>query len=464
MEKTILTGFLATCLLFAGCGTSLDIINDNISAEKPEGTYETCSTHKENIQINTILDSESAKYWQIIPKSEFLKPRIEKTIEIKGEFKEWEPNKFTGKGKLVKKWSVPNEKNKRRSWEWATSIPKGWNVFMSGMSSLINPENGDFQEGIFGVGITDGERLFINNSMGPSDLSCYSAYNFSNCWKNLWAGWLYQSNLHIVNGCLIFSGTHENRIFGEGIFRINPINGEIIWGIKPKTANYDSYMLYSHTQSAGGWIWTICTDEDKNYNAKLTKLFRINPQNGSVSHVTLWNVGGIKNINSTDEEPASLVLQTTKNTIIILNADTLQKRTINLDSLHNCKNPSAIEIIGVIGQKMLLKIGESGDDSRNYVLYNFWRENIIYGEDASMIYFSSRNASCYRKKILVLNSGPSTTFTQDYSIQAVDPETLETLWWIDPKEAGPNARILCIDWRGVLIATNHTISCFVEQK
>lgn len=45
-------------------------------------------------------------------------------------------------------------------------------------------------------------------------------------------------------------------------------------------------------------------------------------------------------------------------------------------------------------------------------------------------------------------------------IKEVDPDTLESIWWIDEKDIGPNPRINILDWRGVCIISDTKIMCF----
>ena len=45
-------------------------------------------------------------------------------------------------------------------------------------------------------------------------------------------------------------------------------------------------------------------------------------------------------------------------------------------------------------------------------------------------------------------------------LRGVDPETLQTLWWIDKKDLGENAHVAWLDWRGVCVISDTKIMCF----
>lgn len=62
------------------------------------------------------------------------------------------------------------------------------------------------------------------------------------------------------------------------------------------------------------------------------------------------------------------------------------------------------------------------------------------------------------KSAKVINN--SLIFIDKDQIKGIDPETLETIWWIDIEENMKNASVKWLDWRGVLVETEDHVYCY----
>jgi hypothetical protein len=65
----------------------------------------------------------------------------------------------------------------------------------------------------------------------------------------------------------------------------------------------------------------------------------------------------------------------------------------------------------------------------------------------------------YIPKVAIIN-GSLIYQDSPTQIRGVDPDTLETLWWIDKKDLGENAHVAWLDWRGVCVISDTKIMCF----
>lgn len=235
----------------------------------------------------------------------------------------------------------------------------------------------------------------------------------------------------------------DNKLFhvdSNRIIKVQPWTGKNIWSIFSKnriTYSLGDYCKYSRR----------IVNTSKNLFVLI--------ENGHSYRIDL-NTGVQELVKCTQQNPIAittagddLLVLTSDGSISEINAQTLEESRHFETGYKLKKSTDEVPIyynIQSIGSKIL-------------IIDNEWPESNTFLYDTK-----SKTGIKYDKQdTFVINS--SLVFEDDKQIRGVDPETMETLWWIDRKDiTGSNSQVAWCDWRGVCVISDDTISCYAPPK
>lgn len=369
---------------------------------------------------STLDDTSTDNNW-VTPNKELWNYQWVKGEQSDYKLGEYKPKTFSGKDKLQRKWSkvVSNDKHLN-----ILSLEKGWlldsdfNYGDMQLKGVIDPANGNFEEisDIYPfLGIYDGKNVYGSNLFRQS--SSAHAWNaetkritWSNCLTTPGA------NFFIVNGRLL----HYTSSGGIILSRLNHCTGEVLW----QTKNNDiAEEIISKTD-----LYLIVIG--KNQNGKVY-LHRINPTNDEIktyifaSDIKTYSLANINNY----------VWIMLDNKLVRFDVEQfIEKESFDITNTG---------IIESIDQKMIL------------LEFNTKKFNIFDTETETLTPLNVSSAKVINKSLI---------FEDEKQLRGINPETLETTWWIDLDENMKNAHVEWLDWRGVLVLSDNEIACYAPNK
>ena len=406
IKKTILSILLIILTSLIGCNYS------NVIA-----TFEV-------VKIGTAhcVKIDGSKNWkEIWERENFSEPRI---------VKEWMPNVFAAQGVLSLKWSY----DKTVDMKIATAIPEGW-IIGQGKSYDPNQETGIYDPAkgwrpkkIGMPGVTDGTNVY--GYIWPrysSPTSCWDIKTGEEIWSNQQI--IYGNSQYlIVDSALLFISKPSS----INIIRHEPTTGGILWSMMTKN-DYSGNSNVSWVKTNES-LMIICnrftTDNDK-VIPKESLIYKINPKSGAFQTLK------ISGLNSTS------VCSIGDFVWILFPDGTL----IEIDST-GLKETRAyiakqLDSIQSVGKKIIF----ANKAKTQYAIFDPASETITNIGDCDKAY--SINSS------LIIED--------QTQLRGVDPDTLETLWWIDKRDLGENAHVAWLDWRGVCVISDTKIMCFGQK-
>ncbi|MCE5176309.1 PQQ-like beta-propeller repeat protein [bacterium] len=433
--KLHLIFFVATaiflCCCFTGCSQKIENLESVDTAVKSSQIEEVAKTYL-NDQGDWKYDDNTKSTLQVSEEG--------KKIDPKRQLVEWRAKDFDGRGKLEKKWEIEIDKNQEYPIRYVFSYPDSWSI---GDWYVVDPITGKnpkrdyhFEKSelydLMLSGPTDGKYVFgCKNHVGVS----------SYCWRikdgiNIWVGSLMafdSSQFFIIKNNLI----HIDMSPPNKITKVAPWSGEKIWAITSKN--------------------NISPSFNKGYKEVTCGIAAI-----SNNLFTLLDNGHLYKIDS-DSGKWTLVNGVVQKPIAI--------STIGKSLLILLSDGSLAEIDGQsLKVKAIFKTGIDLGISADGAPIDYWVQSIgskilIANEERSPIkasyIFDSKNKTCTSlgcNDVFTLNS--SLIIEDQTQLRGVDPETLETLWWIDKKDLGENAHVAWLDWRGVCVISDTKIMCF----
>lgn len=347
---------------------------------------------------------------------------------VKGEqsdykISEYKPKMFTGKNQLKNKWLYPKV-SFNNNYLNIMSLEKGWLIDSDfkyegkNLKGIVDPANGNFEEisDIYPfLGVYDGKNVYGSNLFSQSS----SAHSWNAETKRItWSNCLTTpgANFFIVNGKLL----HYTSSGGIILSRLDQGTGEVLW----QTKNNDiADEIVSKTD-----LYLIVIG--KNQNGKVY-LHRINPINDEIKTYMF----------TSDYKTYSFA--NISNEVWIM----LDKRLVRFDIEQLIEKESFditnTQFIESIDQKMIL------------LDFKTKKFNIFDTETETLTPLNISSAK-------VINN--SLIFEDEKQIRGIDPDTLETTWWIDLDENMKNAHVKWLDWRGVLVISDNEIACYAPNK
>jgi len=363
-----------------------------------------------------------------------------KKIDPKRRLVEWKAKGFGGRGKLEKKWEIEIDKNQEYPIRYVFSYPDSWFI---GDWYVVDPVTGrnpkrdyHFEKselyGLMLSGPTDGEYVFgCKNHVGVS----------SYCWRikdgiNIWVGSLMafdSSQFFIIKNNLI----HIDMSPPNKITKVAPWNGEKIWAIASKN-NISPSFSKDYKEIACG----IATISDSLFTLLDNgHLYKIDSDSGK------WIL-----VNDMSQKPIA-ISAAGENLLVLLSDGSL----IEIDG-------QSLKVKTTFKTGIDLSMGADGTPI-NYWVQSIGSKILIANEerlpDKASYIFDTKNNACTPfgdDNVFTINS--SLIIEDQKQLRGVDPETLETLWWIDKKGLGENAHVAWLDWRGVCVISDTKIMCF----
>ncbi len=448
----VLAYFLVVAIMVS-CGVKED-------SSKPETMQETQKTQPEK-EHEKGTNTQELPYEEIPFISSYgekIEPK--KSEEIKSKDKYWkferkyEPKSnekktslynapgFEGKGELARKWTTTLEELK--AWHIG-AYPQSWQFDRS----IIDPKTGNIlQHNAPPAGETDGKRVYgIDYNRGFLPLDCWELDNYKHLWDGPWA-LAGEHHISTIKGALL----HASRPSQSLIYRLNPETGETLWQLKSsgdsgyaKWCSSDNYFIASIN----------FTEIDSDSKMIKSYVFRIDPITGKNDSIELSRKGvqGMACIGN------NLWIQTVDAHLLCVDLTTM-KETKDIKINHSSSNldKSLISWIENLtyqtGNKLLLVIYSNSDRiPSEYILFD-----TLSGRQTVLIKPAPETPN-YIPKVSIIN-GSLIYQDSPTQLRGVDPDTLETLWWIDKKNLGENAHVAWLDWRGVCVISDTKIMCF----
>jgi len=366
-----------------------------------------------------------------------------KKIDPNRKLVEWKAKSFEGRGQLKRKWDIDIDKEEEYGISYVFAYPNRWDigdwysinplVGKQPSKEIIIPPNEEYMYGCTLSGPTDGEYVF--GCKWHVGLSTY-------CWrlgdgKNMWIG----EQLAFETSDFVIIDNKLFHVDSNRIIKVKPWTGEQIWSIFSKSQI--KYFLSGYYEQNSCGI--------ANTSNKLFVLM----ENGHLYDIDV-DTGEQELVKYTQQNPIAitasgddLLVLTSDGSISELNAQTLEESKHFETGYKLKKSTNEMPVyysIQSIGSKII--IADNGWPQSSSFLYDT----------------KSKTGIKYDKQdTFVINS--SLVFEDDKQIKGVDPETLETLWWIDRKDiTGSNAHVAWCDWRGVCVISDDAISCYAPPK
>lgn len=373
----------------------------------------------------------------------------------------WKPIVFSKNGKLSKKWGfdVAKDKEHLNDLKYINVIgqPNGWSIqsFLNKESKqikgIINPDNGDYTECQFEQGISDGLYVYGDYSFSISNANCRRISDNKKIWESISIFQMVDSDkFHIVANNLYFASTFTDC----SLYKINPSNGDIFWRIRPKSDHlpYKDYICtYESTKNA---IWALVKkinsfdQDDNNEDIYLPSLFKVDIDSGKTSIIDI--PFDIKQSSPFKAYNNYLYFFSIEGKLIIYDTTTYKIKVF--DDIKNliADDDNIIDNILTNGEVVIIKLHKNGEN-----------REINYYIDTSN---STKNRFIDENIIEARNINNSLIFEDSKQLRGIDPETLETTWWIDLDENMKNAHVEWLDWRGVLVVSDNEIACYAPKK
>ncbi len=363
-------------------------------------------------------------------------------------FAEWCSEPFSSEGELTQRWEIDTPKNYEYSKIMAT--PNSWLIEdiiatesiqqkpIIGRRISITPENGEIKPlpNIF----TPGDKEFHMDlaCLGTTDsIHVYASNSFmlggtGSCWdlssnKIIWSNYVvdgFANKFTIVGDSLIY--IHENPSDELKIFSgLVPATGDILWSTKLTNEKIDWLSLNES-------IWVLPLNG--------TELLRVNSKDGSKTSINLISI--VDKLLGTIGH--KIFLLTRSGSLILLDTIKMEQSELTIPDFN------VDESSNVLFNKYLFAMSRS-DKSSQYEIVSF---------DQIKQTFKKTQVFNLPSETLVSAINSSLIIEDQTQLRGVDPETLQTLWWIDKKDLGENAHVAWLDWRGVCVISDTKIMCF----
>ncbi len=444
---------ISTLLVSCGCQPQKE-------ASKPETTQETQPEKEHGKGTNTQeLPYEEIPF--ISSYGEKIEPK--KSEEIKPKDKYWEfetkyepkPNEkktslysapgFEGKGELVVKWAINNDNTKTY---YVRAYPQLWHI--NGYA-IVDPKTGNINniKGEHGPsGVTDDKRVYgidYNRSLLPLD--CWELDNYKHLWDGPWA-LAGDHNIFTIKGALL----HASQPGPAFIYRLDPETGETLWQL---SADFSGSVTWCPTENYLAVSVDFYRVEGSLKKELIeTYIYLVDPITGQNKNMKLSH----RNVISMTCIGSNLWIQTVDAHLLCVDLTTM-KETKDIKINHNLANKldNWSYSLERIGNKLLLSLySEFSKDLPSEVEYILF--DTLSGHQTVLIKPAPETPN-YIPKVAIIN-GSLIYQDSPTQIRGVDPDTLETLWWIDKKDLGENAHVAWLDWRGVCVISDTKIMCF----
>lgn len=334
----------------------------------------------------------------------------------------WDAPIFSGKGNLENLWKY--DKGMQGRGVHIGVYPNFWHILgsyyskklgNSPISGFYDPEKGNL-ELITGflTGPTDGEYVFCDGATQQVETICWDINRRNEVWR-LRLPTKPSGEFFIQNGSLL-----HIRDDICCVTKINPWTGEILWRLKVKGSiinkSFKDNILYM----------IVSEEQKKNY------LYSIDINDCTV-----------KSFELPINDP-QMLFNIDQSVFITSSNGYLYKYDVN-EYKPVCKYNLNSEIgISKINNKILVFSTQSG----KYSLFDTKTESFTGFDTPS--------------SAKVINN--SLIFEDEKQLRGINPETLETTWWIDLDENMKNAHVEWLDWRGVLVLSDNEIACYAPNK
>ncbi|NMD13856.1 MAG: hypothetical protein GYA78_00680, partial [Caldisericales bacterium] len=394
---------------------------------KPETTQEI-----QNTPSKEILSKD--KYWKFKIKYE-PKPNEEK-ISL------YNAPGFEGKGELARKWTTTLEELK--AWHIG-AYPQSWQFDRS----IIDPKTGNIiQHNTPPAGKTDGKYVYgLDYHQCLLPLDCWELDNY----KHLWDGPQALAGDHhvfTIKGALL----HASQPFQSLIYRLDPETGETLWQL---SADFSGSVTWCPTENYLAVSVDFYRVEGSLKKELIeTYIYLVDPITGQNKNMKLSH----NNVISMACVGNNLWIQTVDAHLLCVDLTTM-KETKDIKINHSLANKlnNWSYPLERIGNKLLLSLySEFSKDSPSEVEYILF--DTLSGRQ-TVLSKPAPETSNYIPKVSIIN-GSLIYQDSPTQLRGVDPDTLETLWWIDKKNLGENAHVAWLDWRGVCVISDTKIMCF----
>jgi len=383
------------------------------------------------------------------------------TLDIKQCGELWQASPFVGNGQLGIKWMVDIQVGDRRKGAFDIgAYPSSWGVlnpstggFTKEFKNLAVDRalvDGEIDEFLFTQkGITDGKYIVeqtYGGSMGTTEVVLKDAKTFE-IMRNLPTG--RDTNFSFISGALVgfFTDTEMTRVY-----RLNPSTGEKIWELENNPEFTVSNMRPNNDYVFG----SIRNKESGNHY-----LVRISPEDGSYKTVEI----------DTEDD---FTIAFSENLVWIFSKGGAYQAfdTHRLSLIRSGQIDTKGKTIRVSNYdyNWIYKVDES------FLIQLVTDDKPWTTDDSSFILFKTKNQS-----ILELsnpeplnryeyNNPPEPIYVKNNSLividgattKALNPQTLEPIWWIDltDSDIDNNPRVIWCDWRGVLVMSDTKLVCY----
>jgi len=381
--------------------------------------------------------------------------------------KEWIPESFDGKGKLVLRWSLEVKTPNNERYYGVTSIPGGWlmdtnrypkDSDLSLKMAVMDPQTGGILENSIGgdirrrIGPTNGKYIFGDTLMqGAAPRSCWNLSNKTIRWKVNDATIHGESfsKMSIVSKMLIYISVNSSDVVH--ISRFNPDTGEIIWKQPFKDMNLidyaisddSAYLLFDNSELK---CIELASGQIKDTGIDSSKFSAIEVIQESLSVLT--SDGFLVQFDSsTYEKKQEIQLPISEISKPMLFR---QYSKIHLD-IHETN-------ISPLGDSLLLLTIEPEKTRENFYVLDTINQNIQ--ELPYKIVYTLND------QLISYSENTETDEYDDSTIQALNPTTLKPTWWInlEEEELGENPRVIWCDWRGVLVMSDTKLACYMAPE
>ncbi len=362
------------------------------------------------------------------------------TINRSSSLNEWFPQPFEGKGNLTKIWSRKIiAKGEFGFWNNGP-VPDGLLITSDyeisdtkqKLEGLLNLNTGVVQGSNY-PGPTDGIYVFGDTyKTGLIPGICWQLDNNDVIWEQC-CNYGNGRSFQIVNNNLLYITSSNN------IRKVDPKTGVTIWEFKP-TNNMVKNMFWCKSNK---YLFIVNTFSDGS-----TKLFRINPNDGTIILIKIKESNKI--IVDMIEYKEFILLLTSDNTIIFINtSDGTEVKTIAIKTEYFIKDKwSKIEKtkdrIFIRNWKLESKANDSYDKLFMLDPNNVDKQIELDGSKYSIL---NKHLISYEQNM----------------IKEINPDNFTAVWSINDERKG-STKVVWLDWRGVLVISDETIACYVPSS
>jgi len=386
------------------------------------------------------------------------------------------PEPFAGVGTLNQKWIINNKEYKigrhcfgeENLCETGYPLESGWGVLKGDFTypfAVFDPSTGEMIHEYPIVGFQYKDSLIGANLAlgGPSPylkVDLESNEDIHQYGESTFNGFKGEgSYMYTVNdNLLIFNKPPAGAVF---IRCCNIDNGEVLWQHDLKGKTVSSNIFYSTAVSDKYFFCILSIYNIAGSELLETTLHRIDIETSDVTSVDLELMHNPELVMRSDNlyiffgdcsrfyfvDAKSLSMQE-----VVTNAEPVE----NVRIYRNLRHPYFLHNSQVAGDKVLLKI-----------IPNYTPEDEEYltnpGPTGVMLFdLETHKVTKLDTNIVWHTVNGELISHSNESIQSLNPQTLQPIWWIDLSDSdiGENPRVIWCDWRGVLVMSDTKLVCY----